>query len=56
MAALTALDQWTKALAVRYLMNQTPVVLMEGVFQLHYSEIGEQPLAFVQGKLVSFSF
>ena len=54
MAALTALDQWTKALAVRYLMNQTPVVLMEGVFQLHYSENRGAAFGLLQGKQFFF--
>ena len=54
MAALTALDQWTKALAVRYLMNQTPVLLMEGVFQLHYSENRGAAFGLLQGKQFFF--
>ena len=54
MAALTALDQGTKALAVRYLMNQTPVVLMEGVFQLHYSENRGAAFGLLQGKQFFF--
>ena len=54
MAALTALDQWTKALAVRYLMNQAPVVLMEGVFQLHYSENRGAAFGLLQGKQFFF--
>ena len=53
-AALTALDQWTKALAVRYLMNQTPVVLMEGVFQLHYSENRGAAVGLLRGKQFFF--
>ena len=35
---LIALDQWTKALAVKYLMNQQPFVIWDGVFELHYLE------------------
>ena len=54
MAALTALDQWTKALAVRFLMNQTPVVVMEGVFQLHYSENRGAAFGLLQGKQFFF--
>lgn len=35
---LIALDQWTKALAVKHLMNQQPFVIWDGVFELHYLE------------------
>lgn len=37
-AALTALDQWFKYLAVVHLKEQPPFVLIDGVFELHYSE------------------
>lgn len=37
-AALTALDQWFKYLAVVHLKDQPPFVLIDGVFELHYSE------------------
>ena len=56
MAALTALDQWTKALAVRCLMNQSPVVLVDGVFQLHYSENRGAAFGMLQGKQFFFFF
>lgn len=29
---LVALDQWTKLLAVKHLMNQKPFVIWDGVF------------------------
>lgn len=32
------LDQWTKILAVTYLKEQEPVILIRGVFQLQYLE------------------
>lgn len=35
---LTALDQWTKKLAVLYLKNKEPFVLIDGVFELTYLE------------------
>ena len=35
---LTALDQWTKYLAGLHLKGQNPIVLWDGVFELHYLE------------------
>ncbi len=35
---LTALDQYTKYLAVRYLKDQPPIVLIPGVLELNYLE------------------
>ncbi len=35
---LTVLDQLTKNLAVKYLMNKEPIVLWDGVFELKYLE------------------
>jgi signal peptidase II len=35
--ALIGLDQWTKSLAVKYLANQTPIVLINEVFELNYT-------------------
>ena len=35
---LVGLDQWTKGMAVKHLMNQKPFVLWDGVFELLYSE------------------
>ena len=32
---LTAIDQWTKRLAVLHLKGQAPFVLWEGVFELN---------------------
>lgn len=37
-AALTAVDQWTKHLAVLYLKNQSDIDLIPGVFKLQYLE------------------
>lgn len=37
-AALVAVDQWTKSLAVRYLAGQEDIILIPGVFQLEYLE------------------
>ena len=33
---LIALDQWTKHLAVLHLKDQPDIILIPGVFQLHY--------------------
>ena len=38
LAALVALDQWTKALAVQFLKNKNPYVIWDGVFEFHYLE------------------
>ncbi len=38
LAALTALDQWTKALAVQHLKGQEPFVIWEGVLEFRYHE------------------
>ena len=35
---LVALDQWTKYLAVLFLKDQDPFVIIDGVFELHYLE------------------
>ena len=35
---LIALDQWTKHLAVLHLKDQPDIILIPGVFQLHYLE------------------
>lgn len=44
-AALTALDQLFKALAVYWLKGNPPHVLIDGVFELHYSENPAPPSA-----------
>ncbi len=35
---LVVLDQWTKVLAIKHLMNKAPIVLWDGVFELRYLE------------------
>ena len=35
---LVLLDQWTKILAIKHLMNKPAIVLWEGVFELRYLE------------------
>lgn len=51
---LIALDQWTKALAVKYLMNQQPFVIWDGVFELHYLENRGAAFGILQGQKVIF--
>ena len=47
---LVAFDQWTKALAFRMLRTEGPLVLIEGVFELHYSENRGAAFGILQGK------
>ena len=51
---LIALDQWTKALAVKYLMNQQPFVIWDGVFELHYLDNRGAAFGILQGQKVIF--
>ena len=52
--ALTGLDQWTKALAVRFLKNGDPFVIWEGVFELRYLENRGAAFGMLQGQRVYF--
>ena len=47
---LILLDQWTKHLAVSHLKGQPPLVLIEGVFSLLYSENRGAAFSILQGK------
>ncbi len=49
-AVLTALDQWTKRLAVTHLMGKDPFVIWEGVFELLYSENRGAAFGILQGR------
>ena len=53
-ALLIWFDQWTKALAVKHLMNQEPFVLIPGVFQLRYLENRGAAFGMMQGKMMFF--
>ena len=53
-AALILFDQWTKALAVKHLMDQDPFVLIEGVFQLRYLENRGAAFGMMQGQKTFF--
>ena len=47
---LILLDQWTKHLAASHLKGQPPVVLIDGVFELLYSENRGAAFSILQGK------
>ncbi|MFG6331205.1 MAG: signal peptidase II [Lachnospiraceae bacterium] len=51
---LIALDQATKGLAVRFLKGQVPLVLWEGVFELHYLENRGAAFGMLQGQRALF--
>ncbi len=48
------LDQWTKLLAVRHLMNQPAFQIWDGVFEFFYSENRGAAFGMLQGKQVFF--
>ena len=51
---LIGLDQWTKVLAVKHLMGQEPIVIWNGVFELHYLENRGAAFGILQGQKVVF--
>ncbi|WP_320938521.1 signal peptidase II [Enterocloster lavalensis] len=51
---LVGLDQWTKGLAVKHLMDQPPFVIWDGVFELLYSENRGAAFGMMQGKQFFF--
>ncbi len=51
---LAGLDQWTKALAAGHLMGKPPVVLLDGVFELYYSENRGAAFGMLQGRQAFF--
>ena len=44
------LDQWTKALAVTHLKDNSPFVIWDGVFELYYSENRGAAFGMLQGR------
>ena len=54
LAALVALDQWTKALAVQFLKNKNPYVIWDGVFEFHYFENTGAAWGMLQNKQIFF--
>lgn len=51
---LVGLDQWTKGLAVKYLMNNGPVPVWKGVFEFLYSENRGAAFGMLQGRQLFF--
>ncbi len=51
---LIGLDQFSKALAVRYLMGSDPLVLWDGVFELRYLENRGAAFGLLQGQRTFF--
>lgn len=51
---LILLDQFTKILAVRHLMEQDPFILIPGVFQLRYLENRGAAFGMMQGRQLLF--
>lgn len=52
---LTFLDQWTKSLAVSHLKGQEDIILVQGVFQLHYLENRGAAFGIMQNKIWIFA-
>ena len=53
---LIAVDQWSKALAYDTLRVDGPIALIQGVFELYYSENRGAAFGILQGKQWFFSF
>ena len=51
---LVALDQWTKYLAVLFLKDQDPFVIIDGVFELHYLENRGAAFGVLQNQRIFF--
>ena len=51
---LVLLDQYTKLLAVAHLKGKTPLVILDGVFELLYSENRGAAFGILQGQKVFF--
>ena len=54
MVILTLLDQWTKSLVVHHLKDQSDIILIPGIFQLHYLENRGAAFGILQGKKIFF--
>ena len=54
MVVLTLLDQWTKSLVVHHLKDQNDIILIPGVFQLHYLENRGAAFGILQNQRVVF--
>lgn len=53
-AGLIAIDQWTKQLAVLHLKNKAPVVLIDGVLELLYTENRGMAFGLLQNRRTLF--
>ncbi|SDB09631.1 signal peptidase II [Pseudobutyrivibrio sp. YE44] len=53
---LILLDQWTKVLAVKHLMNKEDMILIPKVLQLHYLENTGAAFSILEGKQTLFAF
>ena len=51
---LILLDQWTKSLAVKHLMNQQPFIIIPRVFQLRYLQNRGAAFGMMQGQQTFF--
>ena len=54
MVILTLLDQWTKSLVVHHLKDQSDIILIPGVFQLHYLENRGAAFGILQNQKIVF--
>ena len=54
MVILTLLDQWTKSLVVHHLKDQSDIILIPGIFRLHYLENRGAAFGILQGKKIFF--
>ena len=54
MVILTLLDQWTKSLVVHQLKDQSDIILIPGVFQLHYLENRGAAFGILQNQRIIF--
>ena len=54
MVILTLLDQWTKSLVVHHLKDQSDIILIPGVFQLHYLENHGAAFGILQNQRIIF--
>ena len=52
---LIIFDQFTKYLAVLHLKDQSPVILIQKIFQLQYLENNGAAFGMLQGNILSFS-
>ena len=52
---LIALDQFTKILAVRHLMNKADIIIIPNVLQLHYLENTGAAFSILEGKQIVFA-